>query len=92
MDHSQLTPRLLFSNVPFDCYDEYLRLWVEARGYRVSNLRLIRDQVSGTSPSFAYVQLMNAAKVEEAARSLNGQELGGRRVQVARFTARPAVR
>ena len=47
--------KLLFSNVPVDCQDEYLRLWVEARGYRVSTLTLIRDSVSGTSPSSAYV-------------------------------------
>jgi len=84
MDHSQIPPKLLFSNVPVDCHDDYLWLWVEARGYRVSSLRLIRDQVSGTSPSFAYVQLMHSGKLEEAARSLNGQELRGRRVQVAR--------
>ena len=82
---SETTPRLLISNVPVDCHDDYLRDWVEARGYRVSSLRLIRDQVSGTSPSFAHVQLMNNGKIEEAERSLNGQDLRGRRVQVARF-------
>jgi RNA recognition motif-containing protein len=82
--------RLLFTNVPVDCRDEYLWLWVEARGYRVSKVRLIRDQVSGTSPSFAYVQLMNAAKIEEAVRSLDGQDLNGRRVQVAPVVARTA--
>jgi hypothetical protein len=62
---------------------ENLWAWVEARGYRVSNLKLIRDHVSGTSPSFAHVQLMNAGKIEEAERSLNGQDLQGRKIQVA---------
>jgi len=88
MDQTPVTPRLLFSNVPVDCRDEYLWLWVEARGYRVSSLRLIRDQVSGTSPSFAYVQLMNSGKIEEAVRFLDGQDLRGRKVQVARVAAR----
>jgi len=83
MKHGSIQTKLLFSNVPVDCQDDYLWLWVEARGYRVSSLRLIRDNVSGTSPSFAYVQLMNAGKVEEAIRSLDGQELRGRKVQVA---------
>jgi len=92
MDQSEITPRLLFSNVPVDCHDEYLRLWVEARGYRVFSLRLIRDQVSGTSPSFAHVQLMNCGKVEEAVRSLDGQELGGRKVKVACFAIHSARR
>lgn len=90
MNLSATTPKLLFSNVPPDCHDDYLWAWVEARGYRVSSLRLIRDQVSGTSPSFAHVQLMNAGKIDEAERALNGQDLGGRRVQVARFLPRTA--
>ena len=79
----EATPKLLFSNLPPDCHDEYLWAWVEARGYRVSSVKLIRDNVSGTSPSFAHVQLMNVGKIEEAERSLNGQDLRGRRVQVA---------
>jgi hypothetical protein len=87
---SETAPKLLFSNVPPDCQDDYLWAWVEARGYRVSTLKLIRDQVSGTSPSFAQVQLMNSGKIEEAERSLNGQDLRGRRVQVARLLARTA--
>jgi hypothetical protein len=85
MDHGDVPTKLLFSNVPKDCHDDYLRLWVEARGYRVSSLRVIRDQVSGTSPSFAHVQLMNSGKVEEAIRSLDGQDLRGQKVQVARI-------
>ena len=85
MNLSETVPKLLFSNVPPDCHDEYLWHWVEARGYRVSSLKLIRDQVSGTSPSFAHVQLMNSGKIDEAERSLNGQDLRGRRVQVARI-------
>jgi len=90
MNLSGATPKLLFSNVPPDCHDEYLWAWVEARGYRVSSLRLIRDQVTGTSPSFAHVQLMNVGKIEEAQRSLDGQDLQGRKIQVARLSAKTA--
>ena len=90
MNLSEGMPKLLFSNVPRDCRDDYLWAWVEARGYRVSSLKLIRDQVSGTSPSFAHVQLMNMGKIDEAERSLNGQELRGSKVQVGRFLARTA--
>lgn len=88
MNLSGITPKLLFSNVPADCHDDYLRAWVEARGYRVSSLKLIRDQVTGTSPSFAHVQLMNSGKIEEAQRSLDGQDLRGRKIQVAQLLAR----
>jgi hypothetical protein len=84
------TPKLLFSNIPVDCVADYLWHWIEARGYRVSSLKLIRDQVSGTSPSFAQVQLMNAGKTEEAVRFLNGQDLRGRKIQVGCIKS-PAV-
>lgn len=90
MTLTEATPKLLFSNVPADCQDEYLWAWVEARGYRVSSLKLIRDLVSGTSPSFAHVQLMNTGKIDEAERFLNGQDLQGRRVHVARILERTA--
>ncbi|PYS23138.1 MAG: RNA-binding protein, partial [Acidobacteria bacterium] len=33
---------------------------------------------------FAYVQLMNSGKLDEAVRALNGQTLEGRTIQVAR--------
>jgi len=88
MNPSGITPELLFSNVPPDCHDDYLWAWVEARGYRVSSLKVIRDQVTGTSPSFAHVQLTNSGKIEEAQRALDGQDMRGRKIQVARLLAR----
>jgi hypothetical protein len=47
---------------------------------------LIRDTVSGTSPSFAHVQLITSGKTEEAIRALNGQIIGTRRIQVDGIT------
>ena len=67
--------QLLVANVPAECPDEFLKDWIEARGYKTFGVRLIRDAVSGTSPSFAYVQLMDSSRLEEAARALNGQRL-----------------
>jgi RNA recognition motif-containing protein len=79
-----MTTRLLFSNVPFDCSDDLLREWIEDRGYPVLSVRLIRDVITGTSPSFAHVLLVNAAKLDEAERALNGQTLRGRTLHVSR--------
>ena len=75
--------RLLFSNVAVQCTQEYLRQWIEARDYKVSSVQLIQDVVSGTSPSFAYVQLMDTTRLDEAARNLHGQALLGRAVRVS---------
>jgi hypothetical protein len=76
--------KLLISNVPRTCSDDFLRSWVEAHGYRVFRLNLIRDTVSGTSPSFAYVQLMNESKLDEAARTLDGRTIANHAVRVER--------
>jgi RNA recognition motif-containing protein len=81
-----MTAKLLFSNVPFDCSDDLLSRWIEARGYSVLNVKLIRDVVSGTSPCFAHVQLANTTKLEDATRELDGQTLHGRKVHVRRLS------
>jgi hypothetical protein len=73
---------LLCSNVPVDCTPEYLTEWIEGRGYMVSAVELVRDQVSGTSPSFAYVHLMNPGELREAAWNLDGRNLLGRTIRV----------
>ena len=81
-----MTTKLLFSNVPADCSDDVLSRWIEARGYSVLNVKLIRDVISGTSPSFAHVQLASTTKLDDATRDLDGQTLHGRKVYVRRLS------
>jgi hypothetical protein len=75
--------RLLFSNVAVQCTQEDLKQWIEARHYEVFSVELIQDIISGTSPSFAYVQLIDATRLDEAARDLHDQFLLGRAVRVS---------
>jgi hypothetical protein len=81
--------KLLLTQVPFDCCEDELQRWIEARGYEVENIKLIRDLVSGTSPSFAQVQLKDTNEVEGVAQTLSGQMLRGRTILASRA---PAVR
>jgi RNA recognition motif-containing protein len=83
--------RLLISNVPFDCTDQLLKQWIEECGYRTLSVKLICDVVSGTSPSFAHVQLVDAAKLNEAERTLDGQTFRGRTLQVSRVVGARTV-
>ena len=76
--------RLLFSNVAIGCTDDEFKRWIETRGYSVQSVRLIRDHVSGTSPSFGYAQLTDPERLDEAASALNGQLLLGRSICVNR--------
>jgi hypothetical protein len=83
--------KLLISNVPVNCPDEFLKDWIEARGYRTFGVRLVRDWVSGTSPSFAYVQLMDCSRLEEAERTLDGQRLWTHTLRVRRVVPIPSI-
>ena len=74
--------KLFLSNIPYDCRDGELRHWVEASGFHVESVVIIRDLVSGASPSFAYIQLRDSDKEIDAIRTLNGQSLRGRTIQV----------
>src|SRR5438093_1494475 len=47
---------LFMVNVPHNCSEEELTLWVELSAIEVKQVRVIRDTGSGTSPSFAYVE------------------------------------
>jgi len=83
--------KLLISNVPANCPDDYLRQWIEARGYKTFSVKLVRDIVSGTSPSFAYVHLMDPAKLEQAGRALDQQTLWNHVLQVRLVVPMSAV-
>jgi RNA recognition motif-containing protein len=83
--------RLLISNVPADCPNELLQDWIDGHGFRTFGARLIRDAISGTSSSFAYVQLMDPARLDEAVRALNGKILLGSKLHVRRVVSKPSL-
>lgn len=85
-------PRLLLAQIPFDCLEDELRQWIEARGFHVRQIDLIRDVISGTSPSFAHIHLQDAKELEAAADSLTGQALRGKTIQVQRVAPARAAR
>jgi len=83
--------KLVFANIPHDCREEELQRWVEERGFTVTNLRLIRDSVSSSSPAFARIQLTAVFEGSSPVETLNHQELRGRRLLVRseRTSSRP---
>jgi two-component system response regulator AtoC len=74
--------RLLFSNVPLDCSTDHLKQWIEEWGYPVLSVTLFQDVISGTSPSFAHVELSDAEHLDKAGRALDGQALRGHTLRV----------
>ena len=74
--------RLFVTNIPCDCEDGELRDWLEAHGFFVDSLRVIRDLVAGVSPAFGYVSVRGPGDQVDAIRILDGQHLKGRKLQV----------
>jgi RNA recognition motif-containing protein len=74
---------LFMVNVPHNCSDEELTRWVQSSGIEVQRVRLIRDLVSGASPSFAYVDITERMPVSDAVQKLNGHNIRERVVMVS---------
>jgi RNA recognition motif-containing protein len=74
---------LFMVNVPHNCSDEELTNWVQSSGIEVKGVRVIRDLVSGASPSFAYVEITEKIPVADAVLTLNGHHIRERVIVVS---------
>ena len=74
---------LFMVNVPYNCSDEELAAWVESSGIGVKRVRVIRDTVSGASPSFAYVDITETIPIADAVGKLNGHNIRERTIMVS---------
>ncbi len=69
--------KILISNVPHDIDEAELIRWLELSGRSIKKVRLIRDEVSRSSSSFAHVEVEDDT-VRDLVRHLNGQVLRSR--------------
>jgi RNA recognition motif-containing protein len=74
---------LFMVNVPHNCSDQELTEWVQSSGIEVKTIRVIRDTVSGASPSFAYVDIEEKMPVADAVQKLNGHSIRERVIMVS---------
>ena len=75
-------PRLFLTNIPCDCDDGELRGWIEAQGFDVDSVHVIRDMVAGVSPAFGYVSVRDGRDDIDPIEILDGRNLKGRKLQV----------
>ena len=67
-------PRLFLTNIPCECKDAELRGWIEAHGFDVDSVRVIRDTVAGVSPAFGYVSVRDPDNDADPIEILDGQD------------------
>ena len=68
-------------NLSYELTEEDLKKAFEAYGEVVS-AKVIKDEYSGRSKGFGFVEMSNNAEAEAAIAGLNGKELKGRAVKV----------
>ncbi|WP_322508395.1 RNA-binding protein [Anaerolinea sp.] len=68
-------------NLPFSANEDDLRSAFAAYG-TVTSVAVIKDQFSGQSRGFGFVEMPNQAEAEAAIQGLNGKELKGRALRV----------
>jgi len=74
--------KLYVGNLPFNIDDVALGEWVVAAGFQVQTARVIMDRQTARSRGFGFVELVSDEDVARAIQVLNGQQLGGRTIQV----------
>ena len=83
--------QLFFVNIPYNCSDRELREWIESRGIETESVRIIRDLVAGVSPAFAYADLKDHTRLDEAMSVLNGKKMRNQTIMVKQSPARRAI-
>jgi RNA recognition motif-containing protein len=81
---------LYVGNLTYQMTDDDLRTAFEAYG-EVSSAKIISDRETGRSKGFGFVEMPNDAEGEEAIRSLDNAELGGRNIKVNQARPRTEV-
>ena len=79
--------RLYIGNLPHLTAEDALQAWIEEHGFRVESVQVIRDLDTGTSRGFAFVELPQVLRAQEAVDALNGQKLEGHILRISE--ARP---
>lgn len=73
-------PRLYCGNIPFDATEDDLR--AHFKDYKVVEVKIITDRETGRPRGFAFVELSSDAEVEQAVKTLDGSDMGGRTMVV----------
>src|SRR5215467_11604833 len=79
--------RLYIGNLPNLTTEHDLQAWIEASGFKVETVQVIKDLDTGESRGFAFAELPEVLDAQEAVSALNGQKMEGNNLRVSE--ARP---
>lgn len=73
--------KLYVGNLPFNTTEADLRQLFEAHG-EVTSASIVMDRETGRSRGFGFVEMANDSDATNAINAVNGQQMGGRALQV----------
>lgn len=80
--------KLLIRNLARTTTEKTLRALFEAHG-KVQSCKLVRDQKTGGSKGFGFVEMPKQGDAKAATKALNGQDVDGSKIRVKRSTSKP---
>ncbi|HKK52967.1 MAG TPA: RNA-binding protein [Myxococcota bacterium] len=76
-----MSKKLYVGNLPFSATEEDLRSVFERHG-TVDSVNVITDRETGRARGFAFVEMSDESAANDAIRSLDDSEMGGRNIRV----------
>ena len=76
-----MSKKLYVGNLPFSATDSDLRELFEPHG-AIASVNVIMDRETGRARGFAFVEMEEAGDADNAIRSLDGSDMGGRSLRV----------
>ena len=74
--------KIYIGNLKFDLSEEALRDVMAEKGLNPTDVKVIKDKMSGRSKGFGFAEFATEEETQNAIDTLNGQEIGGRAIQV----------
>ena len=84
---TNIMARLYIGNLLHLTAEDQLQAWIEEHGFRVESVQVIRDLDTGTSRGFAFVELPQVLRAQEAIDTLSDQKMEGHILRISE--ARP---
>jgi RNA recognition motif-containing protein len=80
--------KLFVGNIPHSTTEAELRTLFETHG-KVDQVSVVTDRDTGRSRGFAFIEMSDAGEAEKAIAAVNGQQLGGRALNVNEAKPKP---
>ncbi|MBU1863635.1 MAG: RNA-binding protein [Candidatus Omnitrophica bacterium] len=85
---SDAANKVYVGNLSYEVTEEQLNNFFEEKGITVTAVTVVKDRYTDRSKGFGFIELSSSEDVQKAIDAANGQELGGRTLNVSQARAK----